>query len=148
MKPKQGDGSKWVCEFGCDQAASLKKTGKGCVHLERLIGSPRAGESAELNMRRQMEQDAPRNPEEEFIRSAVAEEGVENEPHDTEKEMRANMRRLKIPYKSAEVVILRVLHGYSFQEIAEELGYAHKSGALNTYNRVIDQLKNRGYGKD
>jgi DNA-directed RNA polymerase specialized sigma24 family protein len=133
------------CEFGCNQEYHLKKTGKYCPHLEKKIGNMRRGETRDVATLREALYSEPETPEDRMLR-LEAEELDKSEPVDQEAVMRANMARLMIPEKQAEVVILRIVRGYTFQEIADELGYKNKDGAHHTYTRVIDQLKLKGYG--
>lgn len=143
MKLKDADG--WKCKYGCDQAYHIKKTGKSCPHLEAMLVNMRKGESRDLGTLKASQPEAPETPEDAFIRKQE-EELDTSEPVDQEEVMRANMARLQIPEKQAEVVILRIVRGYTFQEIADELGYKNKDGAHHTFSRVIDQLKIKGYG--
>jgi len=145
---KQKDSGGWICEFGCDQAAYLKKSGTGCPHLEALIGSPRAGEFRPDRLEEKQTYDHILTPDEEFQKKVLLEEsGGDEVLLDEELNLRYNLKRLGLAPKSLEVVVLRLVRGYTFKEISDELKYKDRSGAHIAYRRAIDKLKLNGYGR-
>jgi len=144
---KQKDSGGWICEFGCDQAAFLKKRGTGCPHLEALIGTVCSGKHRSERVEPKLQYDQILTPEEEYDRKIQLESDGNEETVDDELNLRYNMRKLGISEKTIEVVVLRLIRGHTYQEIAHELRYSTRAGARIAYIRAIDKLKLNGYGR-
>lgn len=142
MKLKNADG--WKCKYGCDQAFYVKSFGKGCPHLEKEIGSMRRGELRDLTKVRQEQEQVNPTPEDNLVRKQEeSKTDFLEEPQPTDPEEAALFRMAKsgVTGKRAAVVLLRTVRGYTFQEIADELGYKNKDGAHHAFARAMAQIK-------
>lgn len=149
---KSGAGKK-ICD--CDQAASLKKTGKACVHWESLLG-PAGGRTGSQKLWVSNVADTGPSPEDLLLTKESDEqlaracgEDIDSLPHlDDEDRFRFWLKAgTSLSASKINILALRECRGLTFREIAEVCGYKQAAHAGQAYRDAIKFLRRTRAGR-
>lgn len=137
---RQKSGKKvWECSRGC-------KSGTLCRHLEALlppVGGPDSKKLVYSN--RVYASDSASSPEEEYLKHEAATLTQIEEPDDRlvdeETQLREKLKCHGLAKRKIEVVVDRIIHGLTFQEIAVDRAYSSAPAAHAAYTNAIAFLK-------